>query len=230
MSKYLLPSVHLSWSAISMWMSNKERFQREYFEGGRKLDTKFLRFGKGIAKLIEELTHNPELKNDRNWVFDNLGLEIDDPRTVEFFRDLVIYDTPEYKLEVEVCGVPTLGYIDTYDSKNNIFRDDKTGKHPWNQAKVQKHDQLPFYAMQLKHKIGKMPEKCYIDWIETKEDEEHEVQDFWRDHQKKINITGRIVSFEREFDEREIERMENLLVKCAEEISEAYTKFLNQLL
>ncbi len=204
MEKLILPKPHLSWSAINCWMSNPERFRREYFESGHKLDTKFLRFGKGIAKMIEEGTHK------------------------ELLPDLEVYDCPEYEMRVEILGVPMLAYIDSYDSKNNVFREYKTGKHPWSQSKVQKHDQLTLYATMLKHITGKMPEYCDLDWIETKEGKT-EVEDFWRTGEDVINVTGRIVSFRREFDEREIERMEEIIRKAAEEISEAYQDFIKEI-
>jgi hypothetical protein len=73
-----------------------------------------------------------------------------------------------------------------------------------------------------------MPEYCDLDWIETKEQADESV-DFWRDSGKIINVTGRIVSFHREFDEREVERMEQLIVKVAWEISDAYQDFLKEI-
>lgn len=203
-NKLLLPKPHLSWSQLSCWLSNPARYRREYFENADKLDTKYLQYGKGIAKLIEEGKHK------------------------ELLPDLEVYDTPEFEIRCEINGVPILSYLDSYDSKNNVFREYKTGKIPWTQAKVQKHDQLTFYATALFHSTGKMPEYCDLDWIETKEGIVETV-DFWRESDKVINATGRIISFHREFDEREIERMENLIVKCANEISEAYVKFLEEI-
>ena len=204
MDKLILPKKHLSWSAMNCWMSNPERFRREYFECSDKLDTKYLRFGKGIAKMIEDGKHK------------------------ELLPDLVVYEKPEFEIKCEVAGVPMLSYLDSYDPTTNVFREYKTGKHAWTQAKVQKHDQLTLYATMLKHLTGKMPEYCDLDWIETKEGAV-EVDDFWRTNEKAINTTGRIVSFHREFDEREIDRMEYLIAKSAEEISEAYQKFIQEI-
>lgn len=202
--KLILPKPWLSWSSINCWMTNPERFRREYFENAEKLDTKFLRFGKGIAKLIEEGKHT------------------------ELLPDLIVYDSPEYEMRVEVLGVPMLAYIDTYNSVDNVFREYKTGKHAWTQAKVQKHDQLTLYATLLKHLKGQMPEYCDLDWIETREGAV-EVEDFWRTGEKEINVTGRIITFRREFDEREIDRMEDIIRKAAEEISEAYQEFIKEI-
>ncbi len=202
--KYLLPKPHLSWSSINCWMTNPERFRKEYFENSEKLDTKYLRFGKGVAKLIEEGKHK------------------------ELLPDLMVYDTPEYEMRCEIMGVPMLAFVDSYDSKNNVFLEYKTGKNPWDQRKVQKHDQLTLYATMLKAITGKMPEYCDLIWIETKEGAV-EVNDFWRDNEKEINVTGKIVTFRREFDEREIDRMEFLIQKAAEEISDAYKEFIKEI-
>lgn len=202
-NKLILPKPHLSWSAINCWMTNKERFRREYFENAGRLDTKYLRFGKGIAKMIEEGNHK------------------------ELLPDLAVYDCPEYEIRVEIMGVPMLAYIDCYDSKTGNFLEYKTGKHPWTQAKVQKHDQLTLYATMLKAVTGKMPEYCDLIWIETQEG--GEVEDFWRQNEKSLNITGKTVTFRREFDEREIDRMETIIQTAAEQISDAYQDFIKEI-
>jgi hypothetical protein len=203
-NKLILPKPHLSWSAMSCWTTSPARFRREYFECGNKLDTKYMRLGSGIAKLIEEGKHKTLLP------------------------DLIVYDTPEFEIRTEVLGVPILSYIDNYDSKNNVFREVKTGKIPWTQAKVIKHGQLVFYATALKHSCGIMPEYCDLDWVETKE-ESIDAGDFWRENERIVQVTGKIKSFHREFFPTEIERMEELIVKSANEISEAYQNFLREI-
>ena len=204
MDKLILPRPHISWSSMSCWESSPGRFRREYFECGKKLDTKYLRFGKGIAELIESGKYK------------------------ELLPDLIVYPVSEYEIRTDVCGVPILSYLDDYDPETNLFREKKTGKIPWTQAKVIKHGQLLFYAVALKHSIGKIPEYCDLDWIETREGA-IEVDDFWRENEKAVQITGKIKSFHREFDEREIEKMEKLIVKSANEISKAYQDFIKEI-
>jgi hypothetical protein len=204
MTNLILPKKHLSWSQLSCWLSNPNRYRKEYFEAGEKLDTKYLRFGKGIAELIEKGKHKTLLP------------------------DLVVYDKQEFEIKTNVLGVPILAYLDTYNSIKNIFREYKTGKIPWTKAKVVKHGQLVFYATALKHSVGKKPDYCDLDWIQTKEGGV-EVEDFWRSNEKQINVTGFIKPFHREFDDREIEKMEELIVKVANEISEAYQAFLKEI-
>ena len=200
----ILPRPHISWSSMSCWNSSPARFRREYFECGKKLDTKYLRFGKDIAGLIEKGKHKELLPN------------------------LIVCDVREHEIRVDVCGIPILSYLDDYDPVNNVFREKKTGKVPWTMAKVIKHGQLVFYATALKHSTGKMPEYCDLDWIETKEGS-IEVDDFWRENEKMVQITGRIESFHRKFDVREITKMEKLIVKSADEISKAYINFLKEI-
>jgi len=203
-NKILLPKTYLSWSAMSCWESSPARFRREYFECGHKLDTRYLRFGKGIAEMIENGTYK------------------------ELLPELIVYPENEFEIKTKVLGIPILSYLDDYDPETNLFREKKTGKIPWTQAKVIKHGQLIFYATALKHSNGNMPEYCDLDWIETK-DGVIEVDDFWRENEKTVQVTGRIQSFHREFDEREIEKMEERIVKAANEISEAYKLFLKEI-
>lgn len=204
MNKLILPRPHLSWSQLSCWISNPVRYRKEYFECGDKLNTKYLRFGKGIAELIE----NNKYK--------------------DILPDLIVYDVREHEIRTTVCGVPILSYLDDYDPVKNVFREKKTGKIPWTMAKVIKHGQLVYYAVALKHSIGEAPEYCDLDWIETKE-KKGEVVDFWREGEKKVQVTGRIKSFHRPFHEVEIKRMEKLIVKSATEISEAYDSFIKEI-
>ena len=189
---------------MACWIQNQARYRKEYFENLEKLDTKYLRFGKGIAELIES------------------------GKQKELLPDLIVYPEREYEIRTEIRGIPILSYLDDYDPVKNVFREKKTGKLKWTQSRVQKHDQLVFYATALKAKTGKMPEYCDLDWIETKETA-REIVDFWREGDKILNITGRVTSFHREFDEREVERMENLIEKVAGEISAAYKKYLEEI-
>lgn len=197
----ILPRNYLSYSQMTCWMSSPARFRREYFENGRKLNSKYLTFGKGIAKMIEEWNYK------------------------ELLPGLNVLGKPEHKILGNVAGVPILSFIDDYFQGEHIFQEFKTGKVPWTQAKVQKHEQLPFYAAALKWETGVMPKKCNLIWIETS-DEPTDPTDFWAEVERPISVTGNIISFTREFDPREIERMEDLIVKVATEISDAYKQFI----
>jgi hypothetical protein len=139
-------------------------------------------------------------------------------------RELNTGEHTEYEIKANLQGIPLLSFLDFYDENQNIFEEDKTGKIAWTQQKVQKHDQLTFYATMLKALKGKMPEYCTLNWIPTQEVKGISNGGFER--QSDIIASGDIVSFKRVFDEREIERMEKLIIKTANEISEAYIEWL----
>jgi len=152
----------------------------------------------------------------------------------DLLPDLEVYDTPEYKIVSNVRGVPILSFVDTYNDvatdtvPANVFREYKTGKIPWTKAKVIKHGQLLFYAVALKYDKGVAPLYCHLDWIQTKVGSV-EVDDFWRKNEKEVQITGKIVEFRRDFDERELDKMEERIVKAAEGIEEAYREFIKEI-
>jgi len=228
--KLILPKPHLSWSQLSLWLSNPERYKKEYFDNADRLDTRYLRFGSGFAQLVEDLCTLMERISNRQMAIEELSKEY--PMTENMkavLMELEINGISEFEIRTKVMNiVPCFSKLDKYIEKENAIREYKTGLVPWNQAKVQKHDQLVFYATMLKW-IGKpIPEYCDLDWIETKETQKEKV-DFWRDGDKVLDVTGRIISFHREFDEREIERMEQLIVKVAWDISDAYQTHLSDI-
>jgi hypothetical protein len=189
---------------MNCFLSNPKRFRKEYFEGSPRLDTKYLRFGKGIAKMIEEGKHK------------------------QLLPGLPVYKIPEYEIRVNVLGVPILSYLDSYDPDRNVFIEYKTGTQPWDMARVIKHDQLLMYAVALKHLTGKMPQFCDLVWIKTQVGG-LEIDDFWHENEGMVNCTGEIISFHREFKDKEIKRMEDKILKTALEISDAYKKFINEI-
>lgn len=225
----LLPKGYLSYSQMTVWETNPERYMREYFLKGKKLDTKYLRFGKGIAKLIEELCVLMEAGDSLEVAVEKLGtLHNLTDGTKKVLYDLDTEGISEYEIRTVINGVEVLSFLDKYRSDVNLFREFKTGKIAWTQVKVQKHEQLPFYASALRAKLGEMPDWCYLDWIETEEKGDEE-ETFFSEFDKKINCTGKIKSFRRVFDERECDRMDDKILRVATEISDAYKAFINDL-
>ena len=203
--KILLPRGYISWSAMTKWESNKEGFKKEYFAGGEKLDSMYLRFGKSFAKSVEDGTYKKD------------------------FPDLPIYSVVEQEIRVDVNGVPILSFMDSYDPINNVFLEYKTGKHPWDRAKVQKHGQLIFYATALYAQFGKMPEYCDLVWLETKESSEAKKTGLYNGEDKKLEFTGQMKPFRRNFHFQEVEKMQARILKNAIEISDAYKEFISNL-
>jgi len=230
--KLILPKGYISWSAMDTWERSRERFAREYFMQGTKLDTPALRFGKKIAEYLEELK---EIEKGLTYEERPMAIEILKERhnlddiTAETIGRIESYDISEHKMVTTIGGVPVLSFIDSYDPVSGNFREYKTGKIPWTQAKVQKHGQLAFYAAALRTIVGDYPAYCHLDWIETTDTAEvtGDIEtDFFAQNKKELRLTGNIKPFKREFDEREIDRMEERIIKAATEISEAYQKFI----
>lgn len=238
--KLILPKGYLSWSQISCWMHNKDRYIKEYFEDGEKLQTRYLDFGSKFSKMVEGLCEIMERGVSRTMAIAELKKEYPMDENMEMvLMELDIDGVSEYQIgntgkpddKNPVCKirgeVPILAFLDKYRPDKSIG-EYKTGLAPWTMAKVQKHDQLIMYGVGLKWSGQPLPEYADLHWVETKEVEE-ERKDFWRDGAKIILATGKIKTFHREFDEREYERMEDLIIKVAGEISDAYQNHLAQI-
>lgn len=239
--KLILPKGYLSWSQMNCWMTNPVRYVKEYFEDGEKLDTRYLRFGSQFSKMVEELCEIMKRIPNRQLAVVELANEYPmDENMQSVLMELDIEGVSEYQIGNSgrkddinpVCLVrgivPILAFLDKYVLRTSGMQEYKTGLAAWTLAKVQKHDQLPFYGVGLKWVGRPVPGYADLHWIETKETEQERV-DFWRDGVKIISATGRIKTFHREFDEREFERMEELIIRIAWEISDAYQEHLAQI-
>src|SRR5574343_114539 len=152
--KLLLPRGYLSYSAIALYEKNKPAYREKDYFGASSFSNKETRFGSKIHKLIETEPDHP-------WI-----------------RHIPRFDTPEYAIDIEIDGIRVKGQIDSFCSKSGNFREYKNGhttskgEVPWNDLKVRKLDQLPWYAMLLDN----LPNNyytgyrtAYLDWIETEQ-------------------------------------------------------------
>lgn len=212
------------------WLNNRQRYIKEYFEDGDKLDTRYLRFGSQFSKMVEDLCEIMERVPNRALAINELRKDYQFDENMEsVLMELDIEGISEFEIRAKVRGiVPILAFLDKYVPRDGAIQEYKTGLQPWTMARVQKHDQLPFYGVGLKWSGKPLPPKALLHWVETKEIEQERV-DFWRGGAKIILATGRIKTFEREFDEREFERMEDLIIRVATEISDAYQEHLSQI-
>lgn len=193
--KMLLPRNYLSNSAMDLWNTDKKKFVKRYFEGIDDDGSEYTRFGSKIHKMIEEGLYKKLLPK------------------------LVVYPVQESSTTCSVGGVPVLIKMDTYHPDKNVFRDYKTSMKAWDLVKVQKHDQLVFYATALAELTGKIPPYAHIDWIETVREKKTKMG---LHNEGELAVTGKVVSFKRVFEEGEIVRMRKLILKSALEISQAY--------
>lgn len=158
-------------------------------------------------------------------------LQITDPVLQGFIDSgkLPVYPVREHRIQVEIQGVPLLGFMDMYHPENNDFRDQKTGRVPWNQARVDSHSQLPFYSLLIEAKHGKAADKGYIDWMEALlVDEVDPIMIHGKRYEvaeKFPKLTGRIESFERRISDLDRYRELEDIVTAAHEISADFLQF-----
>lgn len=157
-------------------------------------------------------------------------LEFDD----ETLKFIPRYEISEHAINVEIDGVLVQGYVDTFSPKLKKFREYKTGHlnlkglPPWDKVAVAKHEQLPFYSLLIEKSEGSVDPVCHLDWVETefkmktKEFQGHILEA----QSRELFLTGRIETFERKIAKWERTRIKDLILKCAQEISEDYTAYL----
>ncbi len=228
--KLILPKSYLSWSQMYCWMNNPARYRKEYFNDGEKLDTRFLRFGSAFSKLVEDLGEIMKRIPNRYLAIQELKKEYPMDENMEsVLMELDIEGESEFEINCLVAGqVRIKAFLDKYRHRDGSIGEFKTGLQPWTMARVQKHDQLLVYGVALKACGKPFPPYADLHWIETKETSVETV-DFWRSGEKVISATGKIKTFHREFDEREFDRMQELIIRVAREISDAYQDHLAQI-
>lgn len=205
-----LPRKYLSYSAFTLWKSDKERFRRKYYENDPSADifTQEILFGKTIAKRLED------------------GDKIE---------GVISYGNPETKLEVEaIDGLKLLGYVDDFNEDDLSFVEYKTGrlsvdgKEPWSLLKARKHKQLVFYSLLIQLKYGKYNPDVKLQWLETEWDIKTYKGQVIEDGTGNLKLTGRVETYDRNVKEWELEKMKEEIIKVANEISEDYTQWQNQ--
>lgn len=132
---------YCSYSALILWQTNPEQYRRQYYEDTPKLDNIFTRFGKQIHEQLE--------KNQ------------------EFFPEIDRTGLREQQIETTIKGVKVKAFIDYIDLRQPLIRDYKTSIARWTPAKVQAHEQLPFYSLLVENEMGIAIRNTDILWFET---------------------------------------------------------------
>jgi hypothetical protein len=208
---YNLPRKYLSSSACDLWEQNKDLFREKYYEGKDGFRTAYTDFGVSFAKQIEE---NPER-----------------------FPNIPKYAVPEFPIKWVVCGVPVLGYVDSFCPEQKAVIEYKTsistGKSPWTAVKVRKWKQLPFYAMCIRGMFGTVHPVFKLIVLSTEwrnEITEYPFRDkVYTRSTRSLEFVPESLSaprvFEREIRPWEIDLMEERLVTIAKEVTEDFTSY-----
>lgn len=218
MSEIHLPKDYLSYSALSLWKRDPDGYRKRYYEGEPYFSTPYTEFGNKVGGELEAMA-----KGEIDDYFDPI------------LHKVPYYSNPEQKIEVDIAGVPFLMYLDSFDPDSLEILEYKTGivgpggREPWGRVQVRKHTQLPIYTLGVKLKYGSYNPKIKLVWMETKwstVDHELKFQDkVISERRPGLKLTGRVETFEREIADWELDRMENIIRKAAEEISEDYIQW-----
>lgn len=174
---------YFSWSAYSLWKSSKFQFYKKYVLGDDNLTLKAWDKGKEFGE-YKETGIIP------NYVTDPLLAQVGD--------EVPSLQLMEHKLEVKIGDHTLLSYLDTCSFELDEFYEYKTGKEAWDQTKVNKHEQLDFYATAIYIRSGEtVIPKCTLYWVEVEDIE-------MADGSIEKRYTGRIEKFERQFTEEDI--------------------------
>lgn len=203
--KYIqLPHEYLSYSQMSLWLTDPVRYKALYFDKRDELrvSNSGQEYGKVVADALEK------------------GVQTNDLLTDSAMLLLPKYDTPDQLIEAEVKTkdgwLKLIAKPDTRDSVTQAFREYKTGKHAWTQKRADEHLQMIFYAIVIWQKFGVKLDKAHLDWIET------EVIAPYDQSEKIVRPTGRVESFEVVFSNRMYLETLTKIVSVAKEIEIAW--------
>ena len=153
MSRLILPRGYLSWTQVSLWKANPDKYVAHYIYGEASHTNDGMDFGSRAAKALET------------------G-EVDDDEMINTLVTLLSkYEVMEHEIEVDFKtphgSFTLLGKLDTFDPKTLMFREYKTGRTPWTLGKARKHGQILQYCAMIYLKYGKLPPMAHLDWAQT---------------------------------------------------------------
>lgn len=140
---------YLSYSRMIMWERSPKEYARVYILGGKSFQNPEMVFGSKVAQALE--TKKPTGDEAIDSVLARLPkLEMADEMTT-----------------TKVVGLPIRARMDAANKDLKTFYEYKTGKVPWTQARVDKFDQITFYAMVCWSLTGAIPEDMRLIWVQT---------------------------------------------------------------
>jgi len=135
---------------------------------------------------------------------------------------------PEHEIRTVIAGVPTLSYLDSFDTHPFRLLEYKTSKNPWTQEMVNTSGQLLFYAAAIRAAYGSLPDSCHLVWLHT--ETVQKVKDsrgiVWDEIDgEEVVLTGEAQIFPRRILTDEVDAFQIEIRRVAEEISEAWKEF-----
>lgn len=135
----------LSWSSISSFEYDREKWFKKYVLGEKPPTSKEMEFGSHVGKQLET---NPE-----------------------FLPEVIRLPHMEYELRAVCGGIPMVGYMDSFCEKTKHMIEYKTGKQKWDKKRVDNHGQIDMYLFLLYLIKGIKPEEVSVTlyWLPTKD-------------------------------------------------------------
>ena len=197
---------YLSYSQYALWKKDREAYERKYFEGEPPFETKETLFGKKIAEMLEQ-------KNVVHPILSKV------PRG----------ECREWRVETRIHGIPTLSVLDSFSPAHGSIFENKTGRIPWTQERVDTHDQLLFYAAAVNAQCGFFDPHLTLSWLETKQEpldmEVGEETLYSSERDGVIELTGRLFVFTRTITPAEVVAFGDKIVEVWGEIKEAWDEY-----
>ena len=210
MSKFNLPKGYLSSSACDLWETSPQGYREKYYLSRPGFSTPYTKFGKWFA---EDIEYNPDK-----------------------YPNVPKGSIAEFPVKWVIEGVPVVGYLDSFEPETKTIFEYKTSiNHPggWDEVKVRKWKQLPFYAMCVHELFGEYDPVVHLIVLHTEWTEICTETKFGssitRECEKALQFkdgsTDNPLCFQREIETWEVDNMKERLVRIATEISEDYTSY-----
>lgn len=205
---FTLPKGYLSSSACDLWESSPNSYREKYYLKMPGFSSPYTDFGKRFAEDIE--THPDK------------------------YPHIPKYSLAEFPFKWLIKGVPVLGYLDSFEPTTCSILEYKTGvakQDGWDNVKVRKWKQLPFYATVIRSMFGTYDPLVKLVWLQTEWKEECKEQKFGTKLIRECaNVLAFVdtppVIFERIIEPWELDLMEERILRIATEISTDYSQYL----
>ncbi len=168
----------LSYSSISTYMECPLKFKLKYIDGLKEKPKPYLSFGSSLHEALRFMySYRPPPPSleavldyyEKNWIDEGYANEEEEEGYFSYGKQILSafynanikdFSPPisvEYKFDIEIDGIPVMGFIDRIDKiegNNAEIIDYKSGKNIFDKTHVEENEQLTLYQLALEESIG----------------------------------------------------------------------------